>query len=323
MRIGVLGLGRMGLPIAVALAERHRVVGFDPVPSRVREFVAGSTGGDAAGDEGAGSAGSVTAGIVGAGSFGAESVLAACSEAEVLLTVLAGVGEFEAVLSEVLGAMPAGATWLDLTSNDPRVVTVAAQRAAASGVAFASAPMAGGPVAARERRVRFTASGDDSAVLLAERVLGAAGGPGVVTAIGPRPGDACTVKLLGNLLWFGQAVATAEAMLLGVSLGLEPERLLGLLADGPASGTLLGRDFPAVLQGDYRASFGLDRVVEELDTLTSLAEGTGAPFELSGLVAEVHRQALERFGAVDGELLAVRLLEERAGQRLAGGGGHP
>jgi 3-hydroxyisobutyrate dehydrogenase len=33
-------------------------------------------------------------------------------------------------------------------------------------------------------------------------------------------------------------------------------------------------------------------------------------------VARLHREALERFGAVPGELLAAKLLEERAGRTL-------
>jgi 3-hydroxyisobutyrate dehydrogenase len=66
----------------------------------------------------------------------------------------------------------------------------------------------------------------------------------------------------------------------------------------------------------YLESFGIDRVVEELETLVSLAEDAGVPFELSTLVTRLHREALERFGAVDGELLAAKLLEERAGHTL-------
>jgi 3-hydroxyisobutyrate dehydrogenase-like beta-hydroxyacid dehydrogenase len=71
-----------------------------------------------------------------------------------------------------------------------------------------------------------------------------------------------------------------------------------------------------LLDGDYLASFGIDRCVEELEILVSLAQGADVPFELSSTVARLHREALERFGAIDGELLAARLLEERAGRTL-------
>jgi 3-hydroxyisobutyrate dehydrogenase len=74
-----------------------------------------------------------------------------------------------------------------------------------------------------------------------------------------------------------------------------------------------------LLTGDYLENFGIDRCVEELETLVRLADTRGVPFELSSLVARQHRDALERFGAVDGELLAAKLLEERAGMGLSDG----
>ena len=72
-----------------------------------------------------------------------------------------------------------------------------------------------------------------------------------------------------------------------------------------------------LLAGDYLETFGIDRCVEELETLVRLAELHVVPFELSTNVARLYREALERFGAIDGELLAAKLLEERAGIRLS------
>jgi hypothetical protein len=50
--------------------------------------------------------------------------------------------------------------------------------------------------------------------------------------------------------------------------------------------------------------------------VTALAREHELPFELSELVERTYQRALARFGAVDGELLTVALLEEEAGQRL-------
>jgi 3-hydroxyisobutyrate dehydrogenase len=72
-----------------------------------------------------------------------------------------------------------------------------------------------------------------------------------------------------------------------------------------------------MLAGDYLPSFGLDRVVEELDSLARLAETAGVPWPVSEKVAEVHRQALAHFGDEDGELLGAAWLEHAAGRRLA------
>ncbi|MDQ6817341.1 MAG: NAD-binding protein, partial [Actinomycetota bacterium] len=132
-------------------------------------------------------------------------------------------------------------------------------------------------------------------------------------------GDHCagyTTKLLVNLLWFGQAVASGEAFLLARRSGIDLEVLRGALGRSAAATEFIRRDFDALLDGDYLESFGLERCCEELDAVVASAEELGVPFELSARVAQTYRRALERFGPVDGELLAVALLEEHAGVRL-------
>ena len=88
------------------------------------------------------------------------------------------------------------------------------------------------------------------------------------------------------------------------------------LASSAGGSVFIDEYLDKLLDGDYLESFGLDRIVEELDTLADLAREEGVPFELSELVVRLHRDALEKFGAVDGELLAARLLELRAGRDL-------
>jgi 3-hydroxyisobutyrate dehydrogenase len=141
------------------------------------------------------------------------------------------------------------------------------------------------------------------------------GDPARIVHVG-GPGTGYTAKLLVNLLWFGQAVATAEALLLGQSAGIELGTLRRALADSAAGSAFIDRDLDALLAGDYLRSFGLDRVCEELSAITELAREHQVPFELSDLVEGTYHRALTRFGAVDGELLGVALLEEEAGRLL-------
>jgi 3-hydroxyisobutyrate dehydrogenase len=80
--------------------------------------------------------------------------------------------------------------------------------------------------------------------------------------------------------------------------------------------TFINRDVDALFEGDYLASFGLDRICEELEAVTMLARDHRVPFELSDCVYRTYRRALARYGPVDGELLAMALREDQAGQRL-------
>jgi len=129
-------------------------------------------------------------------------------------------------------------------------------------------------------------------------------------------GTGYTAKLLVNLLWFGQAIATAEALLLGQRAGIDPAVLEHALAGSSAASAFIRRDMGLVFQGDYMTSFGLDMICEELEAVTALAGDYHVPWELSDLVRRTYRRALARYGPVDGELLAVALLEEEAGHKL-------
>jgi 3-hydroxyisobutyrate dehydrogenase len=88
------------------------------------------------------------------------------------------------------------------------------------------------------------------------------------------------------------------------------------LRGSSAASTFNRRDMAAVFHGDYLPSFGLDRICEELEAVTGLARDYRVPFELSDLVCRTYRRALARYGPVDGELLAMALLEDEAGQML-------
>ena len=288
-RIGVLGVGRMGMPIARNLvAAGFAVTVFDLVPERAAA----------------------------AGAPVAESGAALAAGSDILVTVFPGIAEAEAAMigeEGLVALMPVSALWIDFTSNDPRAAGRIVERANSRGILSLGAPMAGGVVAAETGALRFFVGGSDAALDRARPLLEAVG---TVDLVGSGVGDGYLAKLLANLLWFGQVVAVTEALLLGQSLGLSPAALRSQLASSAGGSVFIDEYLDRLLAGDYLETFGIDRCVEELETLVSLARGTGVPFELSSTVTRLHREALERFGAIDGELLAARLLEERAGATL-------
>jgi 3-hydroxyisobutyrate dehydrogenase-like beta-hydroxyacid dehydrogenase len=232
---------------------------------------------------------------------------------DVVVTVLPGPTEVDAAMAHILPSFSPGGLWIDLTSSDPRVAERLAGIAAAHGIGAVAAPMGGSPGDAEAGTLLLQVSGADDDVVRATPVLAALG---TVELVGSGVGAAHTVKLLANLLWFGQVVAVSEALLLGTSLGVSATTLRNALARGAGGSRFVDSHLDALLDGDYLTTFGLDRCVEELETLRSLAAEHGTPFELSTLVTRLHEQTLAEFGAVDGELLAAKLLEKRAGRTL-------
>ena len=297
-RVGVLGVGRMGLGVA----RRLRDLGF---PVEVHDV-------DRAARERAADSGLAVA-------ADAAGLAAGC---DALVTVLPGPPECRDAISGPAGAFAAmrpGTVWLDLTSHDPSIVADLARESAERGIAAVAAPMRGGPADAAAGTLGFHVAGPPDAVARVADILAALGHDPAAPRVGDDPASAHVVKLLGNALWFGQVVAVTEALLLGRALGLDPAALRSALLAGPGTSAFLERHAPALLAGDPMADFGIARVVEELDAVTRLAAERGVPHELTALVARRHREALDAYGPVDGELLAGRLLEERAGRRLRDG----
>ena len=243
----------------------------------------------------------------------------AATAADVLITMLPGPAEVHAAMLGEAGALQglaAGAAWIDMTSNSPAAAEPIREQAMRQGVEVLEAPVGGG--GAREGRLQLFVGGEPGVVERHRGLLEVVGDPERIVHVG-GPGAGYTAKLLVNLLWFGQAVATAEALLLGQRAGIDLRVLEQALAGSSAATTFIRHDLGALFQGDYLASFGLDRICQELEAVTALARDYQVPFELSDLVRRTYRRALTRYGPVDGELLAAALLEEEAGQKLRPG----
>jgi 3-hydroxyisobutyrate dehydrogenase len=296
-QIAFAGLGRMGLPMCAALVSAgYQVTATDERAEAEEAAVA-------------------------CGAVWRDTPAQAATAAGVLITMLPGPREVHAAMLGEAGALKglaAGATWVDMTSNSPAAARPIREQAIKQGVEVLEAPVGGGIKAAREGKLQLFVGGEASAVERHRALLEVLGDPGRIVHTG-GPGTGYTAKLLVNLLWFGQAVATAEELLLGQRAGIDPAVLEHALAGSSAASTFIRRDMGSVFQGDYMASFGLDRICEELEEVTALAGDYQVPWELSGLVRRTYRRALARYGPVDGELLAVALLEEEAGNKLCPG----
>lgn len=238
--------------------------------------------------------------------------------ADILITMLPGSGEVREVMAGsggVLAVMPPTAVWVDMTSSSPAAGRELAAAAQARGVGVLDAPVGGGVPAARAGTLQVFVGGDAAVLDRCRPVLEALADPQRIIRVGGN-GAGYTVKLLVNLLWFGQAVATGEALLLARRAGIDLDVLRQALAASAASTAFVRDDLGALLDGDYLTSFGLDRCCEELTAVAELARELRAPSQLTQVVEQTYQRALRRFGPVDGELLAVALLEEEAGLRL-------
>ena len=252
----------------------------------------------------------------------AESVADCVRDAQLLLTSLPGPPQVDAVLcgsngsGSAIAAMAPGTIVVDMSTSSLEVGRKARTAAEAAGVSLLDAPVAGQTVGAEAGTLAIYVGGEPEPFGRALPVLEAMGDPQRIFLVGPG-GAGYAVKLLLNLMWFVQAVATAEALTIGVKAGVDLSSLHTALVSSPANSVFLARDvLPLLERGDYDAGFAMKLVTKDLGLAVDLARDVGVPVELSSLVEQIHRRARAAYGDEAGEMSAVRLYEDLAGVEL-------
>ena len=225
--IGVIGVGNMGLGIALRLRDQgHTVTVRDIDPSRESLAAAG-------------------------GCRVAPSPTALAPDAELLIVVVINAPQARDVLFGPGGAAAAlkpGSTVVLCPTIAPADVEVLCADLAAQGLGALDAPMSGGPVRAREGRMSLMVAGADATFARWEPVLRQMADP--LFRVGTRPGDGARTKLVNNLLAAINLMGASEALALATRLGLDPSRTLDVIESSSGQSWIGSHRLRRALAGD-------------------------------------------------------------------------
>jgi 3-hydroxyisobutyrate dehydrogenase len=194
-RIGFIGLGVMGSALALRLASRAELTVFDVDPARAAPLAA-------------------------AGASAADDI-AELAATDTVITCLPTSAEVESALGTLrsAGGPAPGALVIDCTSGDPAATRAIAAGLARHGIAFADAPVSGGPQAAAAGTIAILVGADDAVFARAEPLLQLISPS--VRHIGAVGSGHC-VKLLNNALAAGQRLLAFEALAIATGQGVDP-----------------------------------------------------------------------------------------------------
>ncbi len=299
MRVGWLGLGAMGTPMAGGLARAgHAVVAYDVVPGR-----AAALGGD--------------------GVRAADSITGAVRDAEVVVIMVATPDQVDQVLfgpGGAAGALTPGTVVMIMATVGPEAVAQAAARlggtggsggTGGTGVAVVDAPVSGGVRRAAGGDLLIMVSGADDAVGRVRPLLGvlAASAP----VVGPAPGDGQRMKLVNQLLCGVHIAAAAEALAFAESMGLDPGECWRVLRGGAAASFMLEDRGARMIAGEFaEPRSALDIFVKDMGLVSAAAEQAGAAAPLTGAVRRLFEEGHERgLGRLDDSALIEVLRQDR------------
>ena len=296
MRIGFIGLGHIGNPMAMQVMNS----GFALTVHDLRRETARNL-------------------IDGAAAW-ADSPRALAEQSDVVVTSLPSPAAVEAVLEGedgVLAGLASGATWIDMTTNDLHVVLRLADRAAERDIHTLEAPITGGVARAREGRLTILVGGEKNLLETHLPVLQAMGEE--ILHVGPI-GHATIAKLITNQLCFIHTVALGEGLMLGARAGLDLPLLSEAIKLGYGNSFVAEVDGPLILRGGWETTFSLALTGKDLRLTTELGRELDVPLELTALVEQINARARVSFGAEADWLDVVKLMEEACGTELRAAG---
>ena len=294
MRVGFIGLGRMGMPMSRRLVN----AGFDvTVHNRSRGKV-----------EEMGRLGARTA-----------STPAEVTEAsDMVLTCVSDVHAVESVFlgdDGIVAAARPGQILVDHSTVAPSTSQVIARAAEARGASFLDAPISGGVERATDGTLTIMAGGDHTAFKTALPVFEALGKN--IRHVGAT-GSGSVVKLINQLLCAIHSLAAAEALLIGAKAGTDPRVILEILATSWGTSFMLSRNGPVMVDRDFaNARAPLRLYNKDLRLMHDFAKDIGSPTPMGDRALDMIKEAIDKgMGELDVSCLVLPL-EERAGAQVS------
>ncbi len=281
MKIGIAGTGKMGAAIAVRLMGLgHEITVWNRTPGKTKDLAA-------------------------SGAKIAASLAALASDAEIVMTILTDAEAIHAVYGGPQGLLSgnvSGKLFIEMSTVRPEVEIALAARVKQKGGALVECPVSGTTGPAREGKLFGFAGGADADVTRVKPLLESMCRR--VEHVGPV-GSGARMKLAVNLPLFVYWQALGEALLLCRSLNLEPERLMGILADTSGAANALktrGGAVAAHLAGKDAGpvSFAVDLVCKDLETMVAEAKALGGKLPVAETALRCFEEAVNAgLGAKD------------------------
>ena len=263
MKIGLIGLGIMGKPMAKNLLK----AGYDLTVSDLNQ---------ASVDE-----------IVAAGAKAATNAEIG-ETCDVVLTMVPNSPQVKAVMlgeDGVAAHMKPGSVFIDMSSINPVASKEIAAELAKKNIEMLDAPVSGGEPKAIDGTLSIMCGGpkalfDKYFDLL--KVMGAS-----VVHCGDVNGAGNTVKLANQIIVACNIAACAEAYSLSTMAGVNPEKVFAAIRGGLAGSTVMDAKVPMMMDGNFKPGFKIDLHIKDLNNALDTGHGLGTPMLLTAQVQEM------------------------------------
>ena len=280
MRVGFVGLGTMGGPMAANAAKAgFEVSAWNRTTGRAVD-------------------------LHDLGVSTAESAAAVAAASDVTITMVSDTPDVEAVLfgpDGVAQGVATGSLVVDMSTISPSATRDFAERLSKRGVAMLDAPVSGGSEGAKKGTLSIFVGGDAADLERARPVLESLGT--TITHVGPV-GSGQAVKAVNQVILAGTYLGVAEGIVLALKSGLDVDQVVGALSGGAAQSWVLTNRSGRMKDNDYPLGFKVALHRKDLGIALEMARELGASLPISAL-CEAIEAGLMGQGHSDDDMSAV------------------
>lgn len=267
-RVGVIGLGAMGMGVAQSLLRK----GFEVHACDVRADAVQK--------------------IVDAGGHRSDSPAALGKLVDALIVLVVNADQTEAVLFGENGAaasLAPGSVIIASATVSPEYARGLGKRLADMGLLMIDGPVSGGAAKAATGEMTLMAAGSPEAFAKCAGVLDAIAGK--VYRLGDEPGPGSVTKMVNQLLAGVHIAAAGEAMALAIRAGANPDQVYEVICNSAGGSWMFQNRVPHILAGDYTPLSAVNIFVKDLGIVLDYAKKSIFPLPLSATAHQMFMQA--------------------------------
>ena len=291
-KIFFIGVGNMGQPMAMNLLKAgHALMVHDVQQEKAKPLLA-------------------------LGAQWVDTLAQGMADAEVIICSLPGPPQVEHVMlgeGGVCQHLRAGMVVIDTSTSSVELAKRLETAIQARGAAYLESPITNATDGARDGKLSIFVGGDEVAYTQCLPIYKTLGEK--IFHVGPA-GNAATVKLLTNLLWFVSAATIGEALMLGAKAGVPLPTVWEAIKASAGNSWVVEHDVPSIFAGHYDPSFSLALCCKDLQLVNQIAEQQGYSLTMGQFALTQFEKAKQIYGPDAAELHVVKMLEEKVGLLL-------
>jgi len=267
MKIGFIGTGLMGLPMATNLLKSgFNLKAFNRSINKAEPLK----------------------------KFGAEiskTLGEAVKEKDFVITMLTDDGAVEAIMnnSDFLDNLKSGSTVIDMSSIKPTTAKKYGNIFKSKKINYLDAPVSGGTIGAEEASLAIMVGGEQNVFDNSINILKEMGNPTLVGPIGSGQ-----VSKLANQIVVGVTIgAVAEAITLCEKAGADPVKLIKALSGGWADSKILQTHGKRMIDKDFSPKGKTSTHLKDMNNILECANSYNTQLPISNLVKEMYKALVD------------------------------